>query len=760
MHSAQLRTVLKRAIAGAVGSALIVLVLASCALAPSGTLTVLSGEVEVNGVAVTGTASVSAGQTIEVGDGTSVAQLDWRDGSVMRLAPGTSVNFASDVTRVQVDSGTAWSAVSASAGQYLIATDQGNVTGDAGSSFAVRCADGACDGVVAAGGVTIGDDVRAEAPATFVIGGGADAVAPAGWDAVYGDDFALANAALDTAAGRPTPEWVGSDASVASLNGTFEGPNENVVQSCTGWAEECARVEANIFSDTTSSLQFTSDCSVQPCTASAVFTLTGSSGSTREVTAPMTFDGTSFDLVYTFGEDSYCFFDDGRAPEGRWTNGVVASFTPAAAEVRDGVSVVTSADAVVHNELVRIEGTTDPTCAEFEYEWSSDRTAVLTLQDSTSTTPAQALASFNIEAPAAPVVATGPARPSVLSDLRTPAEAIPTLGQLAVLGGAIVVLVLVLGYPAFLLSRVVADRYEAAVARRGKVPRRVPAGVRWLLLLLGVIVASLITAALDPSFGAPLVSVVSDPGSIGTAFQAFIADTAAWRLVGTAFLSFVVFLGLGSLVVRLVGRRVAPGVPMPLQFRWGSLLILLAGVVVSRVLDVNPGIIFGLVAGLLIADSIPIAGRGRLMLAAALFSIGIGAVAWTGYAVLAPIAAGAPDDLVLRTGTELLSALTIEAVSVLPLAFLPVVGLDGFVLRKWRILAWIPVYAIGLALFALVLLTVPGSFTQVQRDAIRWLIGFGAFTVVAIVIWVIHLALQRRGLGLEHGVARDDQGSP
>ena len=416
---------------------------------------------------------------------------------------------------------------------------------------------------------------------------------------------------------------------------------------------------------------------------------------------------------------------------------------PTAAELRDGVFVVTQLDSQVHNELVLVEATTDPTCAEFEYQWSSDRTADLTLQTALAVTGAGAR---KLRHPDVGPFGRGAAltRPSVLSELKTPLEAIPTLGQLAVIGGGIVVLVLVLGYPAYLLSRVVADRYEAAVARRGSERKRAPAGVRWLLLVLGILIAAVITAALDPAFGAPLAGIVTDPGSFGTALQSFLGDAGAARLVLTALASFVIFLGLGSLVVRLVGRRVAPGVPMPLQFRWGSLLILLAGVVVSRVFELSPGIIFGFVAGLVIVDSIPVAGRGRLMLGTALFSIGIGAVAWTGYTILSPVAAAQPADVVLVSATELLSALTIEAVSALPLAFLPVIGLDGFVLRKWRFLAWALVYAVGVALFALVLLVVPGSWTEIQGDAIRWLIGFGAFTVLAIAIWLIHLALMRR----------------
>ncbi len=722
--------------------------LAACgATASGGTVRVLSGEGSVDGTALSGDRRVSSGEVIEASGTDAIVEIQWPDGSFTRLADGTRFEVGGGNARGLLESGTAWSAVGPSSSGYAIATDAGTVVGDPGSTFAVRCGSG-CDGIAATGTLTIDDDTSVTAPATFALGGGGAGVRPAGWDVVYSDDFVLANSARDASAGFPSVEqaWADADPALASMAGTFEGPSENVVHECTGWPEECARVEANIFSnDDQTFFAFSSECPPSaPCTVTALINIDASAGGSSELSVPMVFDGTSYALSSVLNEDAYCFFDDGRT-EGHWVNSITSSFTPSAAEVRNGVFVVTELATQTRSDLVLTEATSDPTCAEFEYEWANDRTSDLQLTSSTTAqSGAQVLAA--LDAPAVRPV-TGPARPSVLSDLRTPADAIPSLGQLAVLGGGIVVIVLVLGYPAYLLSRVVSDRYDDAVLRRTGQPRQArvrPAAVRVILLVLGMIVAAIITAALDPGFGAPLAGIVANPGTFVAALTAFAGDLGSWRMVATALVSFVLFLGIGSLVVRLVGRRVAPGVAMPLQFRWGSLLILAAGVVVSRVLDITPGIIFGLVAGLVIAESIPVAGRGRLMLASALFAVVVGLGAWVGYAVVAPLAAGDPGNVVLVSSTELLSALTLEAVSALPLAFLPVAGLDGGILRRWKFLVWAIVYAVGLALFALVLFSVPGSWTEIQGDAIRWLIGFGAFTVIAITIWLIHDGLRRR----------------
>lgn len=733
-----------RAVIASALAVLFAVTLAACSPTggASGTLRVLAGEATVDGSAVTAELRVEPGEVVETSGSGALVEIQWADGAFTRLAEDTRFVIGQADSRGTLETGTVWNAVGSAASGYTIDTQRGAVVGSADTTFAVRCDDG-CDGVVATGSVRV-DDAQAVAPATFVVGAGD--IQPANWDAVYGDAFALTNSARDEQAGfaSPAQAWGSRAPALGSLDGFFEGPGQNLTQECTGWAEECARVQSTIFDyDGTSDFTFTADCAgTLPCTPAIEFEVTATDGGTRTTTYPLVFDGTSYTLDQVLNEKAYCVFQDGRPDEGRWTNSIRGTFTPTAGEVRDGAWVVTEMDAQLASDLVLVEATTDPTCAEFEYEWINERSATLALV----TSNASAIGAIPVDAaPVRPVA--GPARPTVLSDLRTPAEAIPTLDQLYLLAGGILVLVLVLGYPAFLLSRVVSDRYDQiagrrAAARQERIDRRPVA--RIILLLLGLIVAALITAGLDPSFGAEFVPVLADPGSLGGAATAFAMNLGSWRLVLTALAAFVVFIGLGSLVVRLVGLRLAPGIRMPLQFRWGSLLILAAGVVVSRVLDINPGIIFGLVAGLVIADSIPKAARGKLMFVSAGFAIVVGIAAWVGFAFVSPLAAADPTDVALVAGSEALSALTLEAVSTMPLAFLPLMGLDGGTLRAWRIAAWAFVYAIGVALFVLILVSMPGSWVEIQGDIVRWLIGFGAFTVIAIAIWGIHEGLKRR----------------
>jgi hypothetical protein len=311
----------------------------------------------------------------------------------------------------------------------------------------------------------------------------------------------------------------------------------------------------------------------------------------------------------------------------------------------------------------------------------------------------------------------GIAEPSILSTLKTVGEALPNPTQAAVIGGASLMLMLVVGYPGYLLSSVVASLYERWVEPRWTTLRaRLERGrVRRLLVLGGgVVAASIIAGFVDPGFG----------------FNAW-----SFRLVLTALLAFLVFNLGGAAVVRAVMRRIEPGVETELRFRWGSLLVLLAAVIVCRLLSFAPGVIFGLVAGLAFATTLAASRRAVVVLVGSGFAAAAGLVAWVGYSLVAPLADAAPGSLGPVFGAELLSALTIEGIATLPLALLPFAGLEGADLRRWRRGAWIAAYAVAVALFLLVLATIPASWGEVSGDLVRWIIVFAVFSAVAIGIW-------------------------
>ena len=70
--------------------------------------------------------------------------------------------------------------------------------------------------------------------------------------------------------------------------------------------------------------------------------------------------------------------------------------------------------------------------------------------------------------------------------------------------------------------------------------------------------------------------------------------------------------------------------------------------------------------------------------------------------------------------------MTVKGVSSLPLALLPLGTLDGAKVAKWRRVAWAVAYAVGLAAFMLVLLTIPKAWGEIPGDFVRWLVIFGS----------------------------------
>jgi hypothetical protein len=312
---------------------------------------------------------------------------------------------------------------------------------------------------------------------------------------------------------------------------------------------------------------------------------------------------------------------------------------------------------------------------------------------------------------------TGPAEPSVLSELKTITAAAPSAGQVAVIGVSSVLLMLLVGFPGFLLSRVIAARYDQLFAwtRRFKTPENQPTWALWLGIAASAIVASFI----DPRFGLNPMSV---------------------RILLTVFGAFVVYNLLGWMLVKVAVRRIEPTANPRVQFRWGSILVLVVAVLVSRLLDFSPGIVFGVVAGLTFAVALAASKRAVVVLIGSGFALGAGLVAWVLYSLLS----AAPSNFATVTLTELFSAIAIEGIATLPLALLPFTALDGGVLSNWKKWVWAVSYSAGMAVFLLVLVTAPAGFTSIPGDFVRWILIFVAFALVSTAIWWLDERARRK----------------
>jgi hypothetical protein len=332
------------------------------------------------------------------------------------------------------------------------------------------------------------------------------------------------------------------------------------------------------------------------------------------------------------------------------------------------------------------------------------------------------------------VEGTGLDDPSVLSGL--PTIYLPSGVQWTFIGAGSLMLMLVVGWPSTLLNSVIGSRYQALVhwlttrfrraapaqpdaasTSSGTIKRsRLPGWLMWP----GFALAALLGAFVDPDFGFNLMSL---------------------RLVVTLFLSFLLFNLLTWTIVRRVAVRLQPDSAPYLRFRWGSLVLVILAVLVARVLGLEPGVIFGLVAGIAYATSLQAAKSAVVTIVGSAIGLGFAVVAWIGYSLLAPLES---DNVVVIFLVEFLAGVTVKGVSSLPLSLLPLGNLDGAKLFGWKRVVWGASYVVGLAAFMIVLLSVPKAWGEIPGDFVRWLLLFAAYAVVAIVIWAVNARMLKK----------------
>ncbi|QEO10596.1 hypothetical protein [Protaetiibacter larvae] len=364
--------------------------------------------------------------------------------------------------------------------------------------------------------------------------------------------------------------------------------------------------------------------------------------------------------------------------------------------------------------------------------------------------------------------ATGFADPSVMSSLRTIAEAVPSGTQVAVLGGSAVFLMLIVGFPGFLLNKVLDKRWSrfigwlrarrmrrvtrepkpekpvkaaknapapAAAVTDAVPPKRRPSWLVWP----GFVAAAVISGFVDPSFGPNPMSV---------------------RLLLTALLSFALLNVVGWGVVMGVLRRIQPSARPHITFRWGSLIVVALTVLIARLLQFEPGIVFGLVAGLTFAVSLVASRDALVILLGSSTALVIALLAWVGYSAFAPVARAVPGNWFFVAVSEFFSGVTVEGISTLPLALLPLLALDGAVLFAWRKWVWAIAYAVGVAAFVFVMFTIPESWREITGGFGRWLLLFVGLAVVAVGVWVTDTVIERRAKALAAAQSAAPPASP
>lgn len=312
--------------------------------------------------------------------------------------------------------------------------------------------------------------------------------------------------------------------------------------------------------------------------------------------------------------------------------------------------------------------------------------------------------------------------PSVFSTLAVfDLASISPQGVAAVAGGAVVFGAL-LAFPTLLLQRVTKVRYTEWSQRVQQVPfiaritsatqRELAKLPRTVAILLGLVVATIIIGLNNPAFG---------------------FNEESMRV----FLS--VFLGIAiesvAILAILAWNISRSGGEARIEFRAGSIVVVALTVLFTRLTNFQPGIVFGLLLILVIVKASPKVGEVANDALELALAMGVGFLAWLGYsAVSTLVGSGASVMLAL---SETLSAITLGTLSALPLLLVPIADLPGKRLFRERFKTWVVLAAASIALFFMIVMPFPDSWSTVSWPLLSWTLLFLAYALFAVIVWTV-----------------------
>lgn len=314
--------------------------------------------------------------------------------------------------------------------------------------------------------------------------------------------------------------------------------------------------------------------------------------------------------------------------------------------------------------------------------------------------------------------------PTSFSTSLKPATAITVSPVLVGVTGLVAsAFLLLVAFPAELLDSTISGNYDRVfgwttpIKRRLERIRKAVARIRvnrWVTVLGMTALAALILGFADPGFGFS-----------GSSLRLWVAIVVSLLLVNVVV----------SAVVMRVARRtwsIASTLdPMP-----ATLLLVALSVIISRVIGIQPGFLFGVVLGVSFAVELGKRQDALLALLGIGVTIVVGMVSWLGYTALVASDGGNPGFWHLLV-QESLSATTIEALATMTVALLPLKFLDGRVIFDWNKWVWAGTYIVALAILIVVIVPLSDNWGSMSAPLVGWGAFFAGFAVLAIGIWAV-----------------------
>lgn len=311
----------------------------------------------------------------------------------------------------------------------------------------------------------------------------------------------------------------------------------------------------------------------------------------------------------------------------------------------------------------------------------------------------------------------------IATRLSTPGEAFHSVSrdiQDAVIAGA---LVLIIAFPANVFNQALSDNYAEIMGIIAAWRRRVRSWFNWLLGPPAVPVAAAVgataeaTPATDATAGAPAAD--SAPGSVVTgAPPSAPAPTGktgwGWFLVTLAlgavlggflspafgfnpssiedFLAKMVAFAVSALTGWFVARKLRQyhryGLDTYLRALPLGLVIALACVLVSRLSGFEPGYLYGVVVSISFYGSLPDRHNAHLVALSAIATLTVAIGAWLLWIPVNHLATGSSTNAVLVVLDDTLASVFAGGLFGTAISLMPLRGLPGGHLSRWRRDAW------------------------------------------------------------------------
>jgi hypothetical protein len=312
---------------------------------------------------------------------------------------------------------------------------------------------------------------------------------------------------------------------------------------------------------------------------------------------------------------------------------------------------------------------------------------------------------------------------SFTSTLKTATEFRLTPALVGAAGLIASAFLLLVAFPAELLESTVRANYDrvfgwvAPIKRRlgriGGAIKRIPVNT-WVATIGIIALTALILGFSDPGFGFN-----------GSSVRLWIA-----LLVSIVLLNVV----LSTIVMSVAKRRFsAAGTLQPMP---AALILVVLSVLVSRLIGIQPGFLFGVVLGVAFAIELRKRQDALLVLLGIGLSLVIGVAAWLGYTALATSGVTEPGFWHLLA-QETLAATTVEALATMTVALLPLTFLDGKTLFEWNKWVWAGTYIVAIVAFVVIILPLSGNWGEMTAPLLGWGAFFAGFAVLAVGIWAV-----------------------